>query len=68
MSFADGSAFLNHHFVKLGWVASWFKLLIGYDFPAIYKSFEQALNKKAAESGFLTFTTPCTLFEGIKLQ
>jgi hypothetical protein len=66
MSFADGSAFLNHYFVKLGWVATWFKLFDGYDFPVIFSSFEQALNKMANETGCLVFTTPCTLVEGVK--
>jgi len=65
MKFADGSAFLNHHFVKLGWLASW-KELVGEHAQLVFALIEKILNDWADEHGGLTLTVPMAFIEGIK--
>lgn len=66
MKFLDGSAFLNHHFVKLGWLSSWRDLLPQDDLKEIFLSLEQNLNTYSNESGGLSLTVPMAFIEGEK--
>ena len=66
MKFLDGSAFLNHHFVKLGWLSSWRDLLPGEDLKTVFSILEQNLNTHAAKAGGLTLTVPMTFIGGEK--
>jgi len=66
MNFLDGSAFLNHHFVKLGWLSSWRDLLPQDDLEEIFLSLEQNLNAYSNESGGLSLTVPMAFIEGEK--
>jgi arsenite methyltransferase len=66
MRFADGSAFLNHHFVKLGWLGSWKDLLPQDKLEAIFSLLEKQLNDLATKSGGLTLTIPMAFIEGEK--
>ncbi len=66
MKFLDGSAFLNHHFVKLGWLSSWRNLLPQDDLKEIFLSLEQNLNTYSNESGGLSLTVPMAFIEGEK--
>jgi len=66
MSFADGSAFLNHYFVKLGWLSSWIDLLKGYDAAKIFSQLEENLNLHAVAHGQLKLTVPMAFIEGEK--
>lgn len=65
MRFTDGSAFLNHHFVKLGWLSSW-KELAGDDIVPVFELLEQRLNARADAHEQLTLTVPMAYFEGVK--
>ena len=65
MKFADGSAFLNHHFVKLGWLSSW-KALAGSDIQPVFALVEKMLNDWADEHGELKLTVPMAFIEGVK--
>jgi ubiquinone/menaquinone biosynthesis C-methylase UbiE len=66
MNFLDGSAFLNHHFVKLGWLSSWRNLLPPDDLREIFSTLEQNLNASANKSGGLSLTVPMAFVEGEK--
>lgn len=66
MKFLDGSAFLNHYFIKLGWLESWKKLLPGDELEPIFSSLEEKLNALAESAGGLTLTVPMAFIEGQK--
>lgn len=66
MKFADGSAFLNHYFVKLGWLQSWKGLTAGQAMEGIFSLLEQKLNAYAAKAGQLTLSVPMAFVEGVK--
>lgn len=66
MQFADGSAFLDHHFVKLGWLSSWIDLLAGENVEEIFTRIETNLNDLAAKQNGLRLTVPMAFIEGIK--
>ena len=67
MKFLDGSAFLNHYFVKLGWLASWKALLPEAEMTAIFAALEQNLNTFSIASGGLALTVPMAFIEGEKV-
>ncbi len=64
MNFVDGSAFLNHHFVKLGWLSSWIGLLPEDDVRNIFSTVEHNLNLHSNVSGRLNLTVPMLYIEG----
>jgi arsenite methyltransferase len=66
MKFLDGSAFLNHHFVKLGWMSSWRDLIPTDKQAETFSLLEKNLNEWADHSGGLNLTVPMLFMEGIK--
>jgi len=66
MKFLDGTAFLNHHFIKFGWLSSWKELFSQEDLERIFTSLEENLNSYSKKSGGLTLTVPMTFIEGKK--
>jgi arsenite methyltransferase len=66
MKFADGSAFLNHHFVRLGWLNSWLELIPVGKQQTIFSALEVTLNNYAASAGGLSLTVPMLFVEGQK--
>ncbi|MEI6410407.1 MAG: hypothetical protein WCR52_13550, partial [Bacteroidota bacterium] len=67
MKFLDGSAFLNHYFVKLGWLASWKALLPEDELEAFFAVLEANLNEYSSKNGELTLTVPMAFVEGKKI-
>ncbi len=67
MQFADGSAFLNHYFVKLGWLSSWTELIAESEQETVFTALEHGLNAVAQASGCLHLTVPMLYIEGEKL-
>jgi arsenite methyltransferase len=67
MKFLDGSAFLNHYFIKLGWLTMWIKLFPKEELPELFSALEQNLNSHAERSGGLTLTVPMAFIEGEKI-
>jgi SAM-dependent methyltransferase len=59
MRFASGSALLNHHFIKLGFLDGWKKVVAG-DEEKVFPRFEEALNQQ----GELRLTIPMAYIEG----
>jgi arsenite methyltransferase len=66
MKFLDGSAFLNHYFVKLGWLASWKALLPEAELEAFFTVLEANLNEYSIKNGSLILTVPMAYVEGLK--
>lgn len=64
MRFLDGSAFLNHYFVKLGWLASWKGLFPEADWVEIFTALEENLNTYAKAAGVLNLSVPMLFMEG----
>jgi arsenite methyltransferase len=63
MRFLDGTAFLNHHFVKLGWLSSWQALIPVEEWQTFFPLLEQELNNYAAANGGLTLAVPMAYME-----
>ena len=66
MKFTDGTAFLNHHFVKLGWISSWIGLFPKELNEQIFSTLENNLNEKASKESGLILTVPMLFMEGEK--
>lgn len=66
MRFLDGTAFLNHHFVQLGWLSSWQKIIPKEEWPLVFRALERNLNRYAEPQGELQLTVPMAYFEGVK--
>jgi arsenite methyltransferase len=66
MKFLNGSAFLNHYFVKLGWLSSWRDLIPEELQASFFSQIEERLNEIAADKGVLNLTVPMAYMEGQK--
>lgn len=64
MRFVDGTAFLNHHFIKLGWLTSWVAMFPADRVRHIFAALEDDLNALANERGELALTVPMLFIEG----
>ena len=62
MRFADGTALLNHHFIKLGFLDGWKKVVPGRE-PIVFARLRDALNDLAARQGELRLTIPMAYIE-----
>ncbi len=68
MRFLNGSAFLNHHFIKVGWMSSWQGLIPNEEWEKVFTVLEKKLNSFSEENNGLTLTVPMAFIEGIKLN
>ena len=66
MKFLDGTAFLNHHFIKLGWLEGWMKLFPEDLHISIFSSLEGNLNNMNVDSKCLDLQVPIAFFQGVK--
>jgi arsenite methyltransferase len=64
MKFVDGTAFLNHYFIKLGWLSSWLELA-AEDAKQIFATLEDNLNRYAGQQNGLSLTVPMAFIEGV---
>jgi arsenite methyltransferase len=67
MKFLNGSAFLNHHFVKSGWLTTWLTLFPKEKLKEVFLTLEQNLNDYSEKNGGLTLTVPMAFIEGEKI-
>jgi len=67
MKFLDGTAFLNHSFIKLGWLGSWKTLIPDAEQETVFGALEENLNTFAGKMGGLTLTVPMAYIEGEKV-
>jgi len=68
MRFLNGSAFLNHHFIKVGWLSSWQNIIPENDWPVVFKQLETDLNRQAGQSAVLNLTVPMAFMEAEKIK
>jgi arsenite methyltransferase len=66
MKFVDGTAFLNHHFIRLGWLTTWMNIFPKEKLEQIFSALEEKLNIFSRENGGLKFTVPMAYVEGMK--
>ncbi len=66
MRFLDGTAMLNHYFVKLGWLSSWLELVPAELHLQVFPLLEHNMNTYAAQNGNLVLTVPMAYVEGVK--
>ncbi|RTL43573.1 MAG: class I SAM-dependent methyltransferase [Burkholderiales bacterium] len=62
LRFADGSALLNHFFIRMAFVPAWAALVEPGTAPAVFDALEAALNDRAASRGELALTIPTAGF------
>ena len=64
MRFASGTAFLNHHFIKLGFLDGW-KSIVPGDEKRVFALLQNRLDAVADKEGELSFTIPMAYIEAI---
>jgi arsenite methyltransferase len=62
LRFADGSSFLRHHFVRLGFLQGWIAIATAGTAPRTFEILEEELNAVALERGELALTIPIACF------
>jgi ubiquinone/menaquinone biosynthesis C-methylase UbiE len=68
MRFMDGSAFLRHYFIKLGFLDGWKSVLDADEHEAVFARLETNLNNLAKARGELDLTIPMAYIEGARVQ
>jgi len=66
MKYCDGSAFLNHSFIRNYFLGSWKALLPDKSVEPVFQIIEQKLNAIATEKGELVISIPYVCFDCIK--
>jgi hypothetical protein len=66
MRFLNGSAFLNHSFLILGFIDGWKNIILDDDKKRFFTKLEENLNKYAGKKGELKLTIPMAYIEGEK--
>lgn len=66
MRFLDGTALLNHAFIKLGFLDGWKSLIPGEVQQVFFTRLEENLNRRANAAGGLSLTIPMAYIEGLK--
>lgn len=68
MRFMDGSAFLRHYFIRLGFLEGWTDIVPRDSRVAFFGKLEQNLNRLAEQQGELALTIPMGYIEGRKID
>jgi arsenite methyltransferase len=63
--FLDGSAFLRHFFIKLGFLDGWKSVLEPSEYTEVFEALEAALNTHADARGELRVTVPMAYIEAM---
>lgn len=63
MRFLDGTALLNHYFVRLGFLDAWKAVVPAGERETVFSRLEASLNRVAEARGELTLTIPMAYFE-----
>jgi ubiquinone/menaquinone biosynthesis C-methylase UbiE len=64
--FADGTAMLNHYFIRLAFMHSWLKIVPANLTEKIFEKIETRLNSKADEEGGMKLSIPFVLINARK--
>lgn len=63
LRFADGTALLQHSFIKLAFLPAWLEVVESHQQRSTFEQLEAALNDLAAAHGELPLTIPCAYIE-----
>ena len=63
MRFADGSSFLRHYFIRLGFMSAWKSIVAPEAIEETFGMLEQKLNAQADQQGELALTIPTACFD-----
>ncbi len=66
-SFSNGTALLNHYFIRLAFMDSWIKLLPENRIEEIFTEAEHRMNEQSVKHGNFKLTIPFVLYNSIKL-
>ena len=64
--FADGTAMLNHYFIRLAFMESWVKILPKNKVEQIFDTIELHLNEQASVLGSIKLSIPFVLINAKK--
>lgn len=64
--FSDGTAMLNHYFIRLAFMDSWIKILSPDKLEEIFDRVEKGLNEQASKLGCLKLSIPFVLINATK--
>jgi arsenite methyltransferase len=64
--FSNGTAMLNHYFIRLAFMDSWIRILPGNRLEEIFDTIETRLNEQAKITGGIKLTIPFVLINAIK--
>jgi hypothetical protein len=64
MRFASGTALLNHHFIKLGFLDAWKNVVPGREVD-IFRLLQHRLDEVAAQNSELQLTIPMAYIEAV---
>jgi len=64
--FSNGTAMLNHYFIRLAFMNSWIKILPENKLEQIFDTIEMRLNDQAKMSGGIKLSIPFVLINAIK--
>jgi ubiquinone/menaquinone biosynthesis C-methylase UbiE len=66
LRYANGTAFLNHYFIKIGFLDAWKSLIPEESREKFFTRLEEKLNHIAEKEGELKLTIPCACIEASK--
>ena len=64
--FSDGTAMLNHYFIRLAFMNSWIKILPENNLEQIFDTIERRLNEQAKMFGSIKLTIPFVMINAVK--
>ncbi len=65
--FVDGTAMLNHYFIRLAFINGWKDIVPKDRQEEIFELVEQELNNKSEQEGFMTLSVPFAVIDSKKL-
>jgi len=65
--FTDGSAMLNHYFIRLAFMDPWIKILPDNKAEQVFDDVETRLNEQSRKSGCMKLSIPFVLMNAIKI-
>lgn len=66
IKFVDGTAMLNHHFIKLAFLNSWKNIIPEDKQDKIFNELEKSMNNKSAAEGLFKLSVPFVVVDCIK--
>jgi len=64
--FLNGTTFLNHYFIKMGFMDAWKEIILNENRIEFFNQLETNLNKHSEKNGELKLTVPILYIEGMK--